>query len=109
MDDKDQKAQHLMGFLDNQLVAYTRLYDHNQYYKESSIGRVVVSPRHRNLKLGHELMQKSIETIERIFNTSNIRIGAQCYLLKFYESHGFKINGNEYLEDGIPHIEMTKI
>lgn len=107
MDDKDQKARHLMGEINGELIAYTRLYDKNQYYNEASIGRVVVSSRHRNLKYGHVLLQESIATIRRIFGTSNIRIGAQCYLQKFYESHGFKIYGETYLEDGIPHVEMV--
>lgn len=108
MDDKDQKAQHLMGFYENELVAYTRLYDRNQYYQEASIGRVVVSPRHRNLNFGHDLIKKSIETIDRLFGVTNIRIGAQCYLQKFYESHGFIIDGATYMEDGIPHVEMIR-
>ena len=106
MDNKDQMAMHLMGEISGELIAYTRLYNKNQYYNEASIGRVVISPRHRNLKYGHVLLQESIATIQRIFYISNIRIGAQCYLQKFYESHGFKIDGETYLEDGIPHVEM---
>ena len=107
MDDRDQYAMHLLGTIDNQLVAYTRLYNKTQYYQEASIGRVVVCPKHRNLHLGKAIIQESIDTIERIFETKNIRIGAQCYLQKFYESLGFVIAGETYLEDGIPHVEMV--
>jgi ElaA protein len=94
--------------MDHELVACTRLYDSGQYYTESSIGRVVVSPRYRDRKLGHSLMKKSISEIENRFNTTTIRIGAQCYLTKFYQSHGFEVAGETYLEDGIEHVEMVR-
>jgi hypothetical protein len=35
------------------------------------------------------------------------RIQAQAYLERFYGSHGFESAGGVYLEDGIPHIDMT--
>lgn len=108
MDNKDQIALHILGFMDHELVACTRLYDTGQYYPESSIGRVVVSPRYRDRKLGHLLMKKSISVIENKFDTTTIRIGAQCYLTKFYESHGFAVVGETYLEDGIEHVEMVR-
>jgi ElaA protein len=69
---------------------------------------VIVCPRHRNLKLGHALLQESIAQIEKVFKTKNIRISAQCYLQKFYETNGFTVDGAIYLEDGIPHVEMIK-
>ncbi len=108
LDHKDQKALHLQ-IVDHQgLLAYTRLFNKNQYYAETSIGRVVVSPKHRDKKLGHFLMSKSILAIETVFKETKIRIGAQCYLQKFYESHGFVVDGNTYVEDGIDHIEMVR-
>ena len=57
--------------------------------------------------LKKELMKKSIEFIKQQFGNVPIRIGAQCYLIKFYSSFGFEIAGEEYLEDNIPHIEMV--
>ena len=53
-------------------------------------------------------MKASIYAIKIHFNVDKITISAQVYLKKFYESHGFKKVGEEYLEDGIPHIEMIK-
>ena len=52
-------------------------------------------------------MDVSIKTVQEQFNTSKITISAQTYLKKFYESHEFIQKGNEYLEDGIPHIKMV--
>ena len=109
MDNKDHVALHLLIFEKDILVAYTRLYNAGQYYKESSIGRVVVCPKHRNLKLGHILMKESIGAIKNLFNQTAIRIGAQCYLLAFYKSHGFEVDSEVYLEDGIEHVEMVRV
>ena len=106
MDNKDQVAMHLMIYKNEKLVAYTRLFDKGQYYAETSIGRVVVCPSSRSLKIGQYVMIESIAAIKKIFNETTIRIGAQCYLLKFYQSFGFSVNGDLYVEDGIDHIEM---
>ena len=52
------------------------------------------------------LMKKTMEYVEKEFGKVSIRIGAQLYLQKFYEGFGFLREGEEYLEDGIPHIIM---
>ena len=107
-DDKDQNSFHLMGFDDNHLVAYTRLIPPGEFYKEASIGRVVTSPLVRRAGAGRELMQQSIDHLYQLFGLQPIKIGAQLYLKKFYESFGFKQSGDIYLEDGIEHIHMIK-
>ena len=53
-------------------------------------------------------MRESIKAIENNFKEKEIKISAQKYLLDFYTSIGFKKEGEEYLEDGIPHISMIK-
>ena len=106
MDNKDQKCHHLMGWRDDTLVGYSRLLGSGISYVESSIGRIVTSPTARGLGVGRDLLDKSIETLYRLYGKQPIRIGAQCYLTKFYESFGFVQKGEIYLEDGIEHIEM---
>ena len=106
MDSKDDGCLHFMGFVNDELAAYTRLVPPGYIYEEMSIGRVVTSPKHRSKGLGKELMQRSIELCKHYFGDGNIKIGAQCYLLKFYESLGFKIIGERYDEDGIEHVHM---
>lgn len=108
IDSKDQKALHLLGSFDNKLVAYTRLFQAGDYFKEASIGRVVVDPIYRERKWGHELMHQAILGVEQYFHTRAITISAQLYLRKFYEKHGFVAVGETYLEDDIPHIRMKK-
>ena len=107
-DEKDQQSMHFMGFLNNKLVAYTRLVPPGVAYEEVSIGRVVTSPSVRRSGIGKELMQRSIDTVYRLFGEVPIKIGAQLYLKKFYESLGFKQVSEVYLEDGIEHIFMIR-
>lgn len=109
IDSKDQKATHLLGFLDQTLVAYARLFQAGDYFEQASIGRVVVSPAHRSKSFGHELMREAIGEVEQHFQTDKITISAQVYLKAFYESHGFVAVGETYLEDDIPHIKMQRI
>lgn len=106
MDNKDQKSHHLMGWRGSELVGYSRILRAGISYVESSIGRVVTSPAARRLGVGRELLNKSIGTVYTLYGKQPIRIGAQCYLIKFYESFGFVQKGEIYLEDGIEHIEM---
>ena len=106
IDGKDTKAMHLIGTMDNKMVAYARLFNKGQYFENASIGRVVVDSKHRNLNFGHDLMRNAMDAIKQHFETIKISISAQLYLKKFYESHGFTQIGDGYLEDGIPHIKM---
>ncbi len=105
-DNKDLKAVHLMGWYNNELVAYTRLFDKAASYAEASIGRVVTSHIARGSGIGKQLMQKSISLLYTLYGSQPIRIGAQLYLKGFYESLGFQQTSDIYLEDNIEHIEM---
>ena len=108
IDFKDQKALHILGYKDGQLVAYTRCFNKGQYFEEASIGRVLVKEDQRKYGYGHVIFEASIKEVEERFQVNSIKISAQKYLTKFYESHDFKQIGEGYLEDGIPHIAMIK-
>ncbi len=105
-DNKDQQSFHLAGWDSEKLVAYVRIIPPGICYTEPSIGRVVTSPAYRGTGAGRELMNNAIEKTLTQFNARAIKIGAQLYLKKFYESLGFNKSSDEYLEDNIPHIEM---
>ena len=105
-DDKDQPSHHLAGWMDNRLAAYTRLVPPGVAYALPSIGRVVTSPASRREGIGQELMRRSITAIHELYGDISVKIGAQLYLKKFYESFGFQQTSAVYLEDGIEHIEM---
>lgn len=108
IDYKDARAIHLLGTSDNELVAYARLFAAGDYFEDASIGRVVVAQKNRAEKHGHTLMREAIAAVEVYFNTQKITISAQLYLQKFYESHGFVVVSDVYLEDDIEHIRMTR-
>jgi len=108
LDGKDQKALHILGYKSEKIVAYTRVFKQGDYFKETSIGRVVVQKNERQYKYGYDIMKASIEAIKKHYNTTKIRISAQTYLKRFYNNLEFKEVGEEYLEDGITHINMIK-
>lgn len=108
IDGKDLKAMHVIGYKNDKVIAYTRIFDSGDYFELPSIGRVVVAADERKHGYGHDLIQESIKAVDNYYKTTNIKISAQVYLKKFYESHGFIQQGDEYLEDGIPHIAMIR-
>jgi len=108
IDGKDFKALHIIGKKDDKVVAYTRCFEPGIYFKEAAIGRVVIPVDQRKYGYGHDIMKASVKAIEEQYNTAIIKLSAQTYLTKFYETHGFTKIGEEYLEDGIPHIAMVK-
>ena len=52
------------------------------------------------------MMQRAIEYMEREWNVESIGISAQSYLISYYESIGFHVVSDEYLEAGIRHRKM---
>jgi ElaA protein len=108
IDGKDEKALHVIGEFNGETVAYCRLFKSGDYFDQASIGRVIVKENFRDKKWGHDLIKEAINAVQSHFGESLITISAQLYLKKFYESHGFVQTSEEYLEDGIPHIEMKK-
>jgi len=107
-DGKDQSAWHLMAIEGDKLIAYTRILPPGISYSDPAIGRVVTAPSTRRSGLGKELMKRSIEACEKLFGKISISLSAQVYLQNFYESLGFIVAGEEYLDDGIPHIKMSR-
>ena len=108
LDGYDDKAIHFWAEEDGEILAYCRIFDKNIKYHEASIGRVLTTENARGKNLGRQLMKYAVEIIENRFETSEIRISAQDYLLKFYEEFGFGDTGKKYLEDDIPHTEMLR-
>ena len=105
VDGKDEKADHILLSINDELVGYARVFNENIYFKEASFGRAVVKKTHRGEGYGHLIVDKALEHL-RENEQSPIKISAQSYLKDFYSSHGFVARGDEYLEDGIPHFAM---
>ena len=108
VDNKDQKALHVIGLKGDEVVAYTRIFKPGDYFDNVSIGRVVVRQDQRKYGLGKKIMLAPMAAIDQRFPNKPIEISAQSYLLRFYTELGFSAFGEEYLEDGIPHRRMLK-
>jgi ElaA protein len=105
IDNKDQIALHVIGEVENKIVAYTRIFKSGDYFKNASIGRVIVKKSYRNKNYGKKIMDLSIKRIIKL-KENTIELSAQKYLIKFYSDLGFCREGEEYLEDNIPHVKM---
>lgn len=106
VDNKDLNALHLFYTKDNAMLAYCRILPPGVSYKEASFGRFLTVQSARNLGLGKVMIGQAIYHIKERWPKTSIRISAQQYLERFYQAFGFKTQGNMYLEDDIPHVEM---
>jgi ElaA protein len=71
------------------------------------IGRVVVHPEYRGRKLAKALMIEALRQLERAYGNRRNAIAAQTYLVPFYASLGYVPTSEEYVWDGIPHMDMV--
>lgn len=106
IDSKDLGSYHLFCMDRGEIIAYLRILKKGVSFDEISIGRVVINRNFRKLGLGREMLNKALLFINKELNENTIKISAQYYLIKFYESLGFNSISEVYLEDGIPHINM---
>ena len=106
IDNKDQIAIHLLGYINKELIAYSRLFNEGDYFKETSFGRAVIKKEKRGQGYGDELVKESLKTIKNYYGNKKVKISAQAHLKTFYSKHAFIAKGKEYLEDGIPHVSM---
>lgn len=108
-DGVDRHCWHLLlPGADGALHAYLRVVDPGVKYAEPSIGRVVTSPEVRGTGLGRRLVAEGVARCVAAWPGQGIRISAQSRLQRFYEEAGFVRDGADYLEDGIPHVEMVR-
>ena len=116
MDDKDQNSYHLFLRENGKIIACLRVIYHDEYknaYMENApvlknvaaIGRVVSSVRRK----GHAtlLLKEAIKLISEKFDVVTVTLEAQVYARALYEGVGFAQSSDEFLEDGIPHIQMS--
>lgn len=99
---------HLMGWADDQLVAYLRLLDPESQGGDVVIGRVLTSAEGRGKGLGHEMLEEALKQAEKNWPAIPIYLSAQAHLQGYYGKYGFVVAGEEYLEDDIPHIGMRR-
>ncbi|MBP5944269.1 MULTISPECIES: GNAT family N-acetyltransferase [Pseudomonas] len=106
--DLDGDTYHLMGWEDDQLMAYLRLLDPESQGGDVVIGRVITAPQARGKGVGHEMMEQALKQAEKHWPQVPIYLSAQAHLQGYYGKYGFVVAGEEYLEDDIPHIGMRR-
>ncbi|KIL52598.1 hypothetical protein KP77_06250 [Jeotgalibacillus alimentarius] len=105
VDGYDPESWHLQLKIDGKLAAYARLMKAGTKYNKASIGRIIVIEEFRNRQIGRALVEKSIDVMKD-WGTGEIMLQGQTYLRTFYGSFGFEEISAEYLDDGIPHVDM---
>ena len=105
-DNIDQNSHHLIGLVDNEIIAYMRIVKPSYIYKELSFGRILVKKKYRGEGIGRQLMKKAIDLFGP--QHKSIVMSAQLYLVDFYQDFNFIVHGEQYLEDNIPHIKMIR-
>lgn len=103
LDRKDKKSILIYGVEDGEIVATLRVIPAGVSYDVPSIGRLVVKESHRRRGYARTMMLQAIDIIRNEFQGERIRISGQAYVKNFYESLGFRIVTEIYLEDGIEH------
>lgn len=104
LDNKDLRAHHVWLEENGEILAYLRVLEPGVSYAEASIGRVVAV--RRRCGLGSRIVAEGIKVVKERLGVDAIRIEAQTYARGLYEKLGFRQMSEEFLEDGIAHIEM---
>ena len=104
VDGRDRQAYHVFLRDETGIKAYLRVLDRGVSFEEVSIGRVLTTERRRSY--GHKILDAGIAAAREKYGAETVRIEAQTYARKLYEDHGFRQDGEEFLEDDIPHIPM---
>ncbi|SEN83690.1 ElaA protein [Amphibacillus marinus] len=106
LDDYDQVSTHIFLQKNDQIVAYMRLIPSGNYYQEASLGRVIVKESERGFGYGRELLDKGVHHLTEQMGEQVVRIQAESYLKDLYESYGFQVISEPYLEFNIWHVDM---
>ena len=104
VDDADRTAYHLWLKDADGIEAYARLLPQGAAFPTAAIGRVIAVKR--RCGLGGKIVEAAIRVAKATLHADKLTIEAQVYARSLYEKHGFQQSSEEFLEDGIPHIQM---
>ena len=104
IDEADRSAYHIWLQDEDGIAAYARALPPGVTFAEASIGRVIAVKR--RCGMGSRIVAAAVETAREKFSAGKITIEAQVYARSLYEKAGFRQISDEFLEDGIPHIQM---
>ncbi|MDR5876454.1 GNAT family N-acetyltransferase [Halomonas sp. CUBES01] len=99
-DGQDPACRHFLAYLNGQPVGTARL------LPDGHIGRVAVLAEARGAGIGGRLMDAAVAAAQRLGHRQ-VALSAQLHALAFYERLGFIAHGDEFMDAGIPHRDMT--
>jgi ElaA protein len=102
--DLDPDTRHLWLEEDGEIISTLRLLEEHDGGKSYRIGRLCTDRAHRGQGHTTRLLQTALADV----GSDLCRIHAQTYLVDMYAKHGFFVDGDEYLLDGVPHVPMTR-
>jgi predicted GNAT family N-acyltransferase len=101
-DGLDDEAMHVVALNNhNQVIGTARL------LQDGHIGRMAVIPLWRHQGVGSALL-KELLLIAQQRTLSKVFLHAQTTAIGFYERHGFRVLGEEFMDAGIPHHYMER-
>ena len=108
LDGRDGEALHLRLLSGGELLAAARVFAPGKIAETVKIGRVVVASAYRGRGLGQALMRAALDNCARLFPGEPVALSAQSHLVPFYRALGFTTTSDEYLDAGVPHVNMRR-
>lgn len=99
--DTEPATRHHWIERDGTIAAYARTL--GEPTGATRIGRVVTAPQYRGNGLAARLVDVIVAATD-----GTIVLDAQLQLVDWYERLGFEVDGDEFVEDGIPHVPMSR-
>ena len=98
--DDEPSTWHLWAESDGAIVVAGRLLDDGDAWR---IGRVATAPEARGRGLAAALVRAAVELCD---DERPVVLDAQAHLVDWYGTLGFEPAGDQFVEDGIPHVPM---
>lgn len=90
---------------EGEIISTLRLTEeHNDGVKSFRIGRLCTAVPAR----GHGYTTRLLQAALAEAGSATVRLNAQTYLIDLYNKHGFKVDGEEFDDDGIMHVPMRR-
>jgi predicted GNAT family N-acyltransferase len=102
VDDWDPQCVHAVAF-----DAHDSAIGTGRLLPDGHIGRMAVSASARGRGAGSDLLQHLMDEARRRGHAAAV-LSAQTHAIPFYQRHGFEVMGAEYLDCGIPHVDMRR-
>lgn len=102
-DGLDEGARHFVAIEESGAVVGTA-----RLLPTGQIGRMAVLPQHRGRGLGRRLLDAAVDAAARA-GADRVFLHAQTHAVPFYRKAGFDVEGDEFVEAGIPHRHMVRL